>query len=883
MDAKADLSLRVAHMPLCLFDGIAAHVMLLLSDFAPFRRLGFVILISVQQLAVGVQPSGQSNSRKNLTNKVNEPHYCLWCRCQDLDQEYFVDCSNLGLYKIPEDLDNKTIVLNMKNNIIRKLTNFSFYGNSYLKELILAHNKLYFIETDTFKSLVSLELLDLSDNEITALQDVLTPGLFSSLGQLKYLYLHKNVIYRPYALLNIPESPITEAISLEHLSIDGVISAPFGPAYKNLTKLISISMSGSTGNCQIDYLKRFTFQNVPALEHLVLDKCRIKQIDTDTFSYVPRLKYLDLSWNDELEFKTFGEAAFGLKFTELQELKINAIHHPYRAGTEILRENMPNIRELKLKILHMDDNGIEYIDYGVPSMLPPTLTHLSLRRNRLNFGFWLEELIFNNPELVILDAGDQEEAIGGYFKNRKRRESSNSSTVKTNTPNKAAATKLTRYKLMTFQDRKDLPNKNSKHNVNKNLQGKLFSQTKRSYRVKRSAIENEPPEYDYDESVPLQLQTMICSGSKSKFHLFDFVTHPNNITKIDISRNYIPDLREGAFSGLDNMQTLNLSSNDVEHIDRNAFAGLQNLKTLDLADNFLGFELRSDFGATIFSHFHHLSCLNLSHNRITEIPFKELDSLVHLKILDLSHNYLNSFDVRVTHLKHLRILDLSDNKIQCLQDEVRRGLDAISESHPLSLRLEDNNLLCTCETQPFLKWLVSTKIDLLNFDNYYCSLNNGSVRFLNETHELLSYLNEDCRSYFHVTLGSSSGISIIFTLVLFYTTYRNRWKLRYMYYMAKVKLDINQEDNTQSHSFQFDAFISYADRDTHFVTRDMVEKLEETAGLRLVIRDRDYELGESIAINISKAIRYSRKTLLLLSRNFLLNKWCDFELNMAQM
>lgn len=849
-----------------------------LADYTTFRW--FILIVSMQQFAIGVQPTIRSRPRKNMTNEEGLPRYCLWCRCQGVDQDYVVDCSNLGLYKIPEYLDNKTTVLDIKNNTIRKLTNSSFHGNSCLKELILARNRLSVIETDAFKSLVSLELLDLSENKISTLQYVLKPGMFSSLRQLRFLYLHKNVQQPRVALRGIPEHPMTEATTLEHFSVDGVVNVSFGPEYGNLTKLTSISMSGSTGYCQIDHLSRFTFQNVPALERLVLDKCDIKQIDMDTFYYVQRLKYLDLSWNYDLEFKTFGEAAFGLKFTELQELNINAIHNPYRAGTEILRENMRNIRELKLKTLHMNDNGIEYIDYGVFSMLPPSLTHLSLRRNRLNFGFYLEELIFNNQNLIVLDAGDQEVAIiyetvsfAGYFKKRKRRDSSTSLTGDINTSSKPVAAKLKRY-TVTLQDKIDLQNNKSENNVYQNLRKKIFGQTSRGYRAKRSAEE---------DTFPLKLQTLICSGSRSKFRLFDFDNHPNNITLMDVSRNFIPYVRENAFSGLDELKTLNLSSNYVEHLDKNAFTSLRNLKTLDLADNLLGYELRSDYDATIFSHFHHLSFLNLSHNRIMHIPFKEFDSLPHLESLDLSHNYLNNFDVSVTNLENLRTLDLSNNKIQCLQDEVRKGLDAIASSHPLSLRLEDNNLLCTCKTQPFLKWLLTTDIDLVNFNTYYCSLNNGSVRFLNATDGLLNYLYEDCRSYLHLTLGGSSGISIIFTLILFFTTYRNRWKLRYMYYMAKVKLDINQEGNNQSHNFQFDAFISYADRDRHFVTRDMIEKLEETAGLRLVIRDRDYELGETTAINISKAIRYSKKTLLLLSRNFLLNKWCDFELNMAQM
>ncbi|KAH3728174.1 hypothetical protein DPMN_054121 [Dreissena polymorpha] len=53
--------------------------------------------------------------------------------------------------------------------------------------------------------------------------------------------------------------------------------------------------------------------------------------------------------------------------------------------------------------------------------------------------------------------------------------------------------------------------------------------------------------------------------------------------------------------------------------------------------------------------------------------------------------------------------------------------------------------------------------------------------------------------------------------------------------------------------------------------------------MRLNIRDRDFPLGEVNALNILEAISASRKTILLLSRHFIKDKWCKFEMNIAIM
>ncbi|KAL3851921.1 hypothetical protein ACJMK2_015616 [Sinanodonta woodiana] len=61
----------------------------------------------------------------------------------------------------------------------------------------------------------------------------------------------------------------------------------------------------------------------------------------------------------------------------------------------------------------------------------------------------------------------------------------------------------------------------------------------------------------------------------------------------------------------------------------------------------------------------------------------------------------------------------------------------------------------------------------------------------------------------------------------------------------------------------------------------MLKKLEHTRGMRLCISFRDFIPGREIASNIIEAIHNSSKTVMLLTENFLLSKWCVYEFQMA--
>ncbi len=92
----------------------------------------------------------------------------------------------------------------------------------------------------------------------------------------------------------------------------------------------------------------------------------------------------------------------------------------------------------------------------------------------------------------------------------------------------------------------------------------------------------------------------------------------------------------------------------------------------------------------------------------------------------------------------------------------------------------------------------------------------------------------------------------------------------------KVEENIDEND--------YDAFVSYfgADPDEHWVYNTLLPYLEAPqCGFHLCVHQRDFVPGVTISKNIATAIKYSRRTIVVLSPNFLQSGWCDFEFQNA--
>lgn len=81
--------------------------------------------------------------------------------------------------------------------------------------------------------------------------------------------------------------------------------------------------------------------------------------------------------------------------------------------------------------------------------------------------------------------------------------------------------------------------------------------------------------------------------------------------------------------------------------------------------------------------------------------------------------------------------------------------------------------------------------------------------------------------------------------------------------------------------FQYDVFISYSSRDSAWVRDELVPVLEKS-NLQVLIDYRDFRLGSPTLVEIERAILISKKTLVILTPDYLTSSWTQFELMIVQ-
>ncbi len=81
--------------------------------------------------------------------------------------------------------------------------------------------------------------------------------------------------------------------------------------------------------------------------------------------------------------------------------------------------------------------------------------------------------------------------------------------------------------------------------------------------------------------------------------------------------------------------------------------------------------------------------------------------------------------------------------------------------------------------------------------------------------------------------------------------------------------------------YTYDVFISYSHHDGEWVRNWLLPRLER-AGLRVCIDFRDFEVGVPSLVNMEWAVERSRKTLLVLTPNWVKSEWTTFEALLVQ-
>ena len=330
----------------------------------------------------------------------------------------------------------------------------------------------------------------------------------------------------------------------------------------------------------------------------------------------------------------------------------------------------------------------------------------------------------------------------------------------------------------------------------------------------------------------------------------------------------------GRFRGLTGLKTLRIQRWNCSLVHPEFITHLTSVEdltfsSLNLGQNFMKFSLLQNLSR--------IHTLNISDNKITYLKddiFRSQESS--LNVLDMSYNNLHFLPTSLMTLKRLRHLDLRHNQISSFSDH---DILFINKHDSLSIKLEGNILECACGSMTFLRWINSNQKKISDLNIVKCIDDNGSLRTIVDILIDLQHKKLACNSKFWLSF-SVSGLIILLLLISMSTIlYKFSADVRYVY--ARIRRYIWRTQSCVSFLDKYHAFVSYGDSSYEWAVHILMKTLEGK-GFRLCVPDRDFTPGRDQVDNIIDSIDNSKRVIFVLTRDFLENNWCEWQIQMAR-
>ncbi|BFZ19952.1 hypothetical protein BsWGS_22992 [Bradybaena similaris] len=744
-----------------------------------------------------------------------------------------VDCSSRGLHHVPDDLPAEITSLDLSNNSITSLPDLVFLRYPLLQHLNISSNYIDSLGNLSFHNLSSLVSLDLHNNSLEMRPGVYPNDVFAPLTSLLHLNISRNNKNVSKPELRYPDVALSRLTSLRELGMDGLnvdIALPMGPGFQKMELLTNLTLAGyNLGNCQMNGLKNDTFQNVRFLEHLNIADCSIQgnKIHKQTFSELTRLRSLDLSHNEDIDFPNLDRLFYGLKnATNLTHLHMHLISNRYSLSVCLDSKDIKNFPP-NLAYFDARENNLEAVSNNVIDKLT-SVEQLNLSGNRFVFGAYLLDLPKLRKLKTLKLSGEYSlyrvPELYPYFLNHERM----------NYPSNSSCT--------------------------------IYTESPSQFILKL------PPHLEYLEMDNAGLKYIL-----SKMN----ISADNTLRNLSLSGNKFPQLI-GPIYGLHALEYLDLSFNVVRVISDVFFQNLTTLKVLILNSNVLGpaFSGKQPFRA--FASLTRLQVLDLSFNFIDSITSDVFLDLGNLTTLLLDRNPLMVFEVDITHMNLLQMLNLSETHISSLPVMTQQHITKlIAKSLNVTVDLSKSQINCDCINLNFLTWMTSCGAFRIEPGKYFCSFQDLTGKIITDGYAgIISSLSRTCISATLLVLISGSCSVLVIVFLIGGIIFRFRWNIRYMYYAAYLRY--KHKSKIRENHFQFDAFVCYAEEDMDFVEKTMDTELSKR-GLKTLLHRRDFTAGQPITSNIVGAVSSSKKTVVVLTRSLMESHWCGYEIEMAKM
>ena len=267
--------------------------------------------------------------------------------------------------------------------------------------------------------------------------------------------------------------------------------------------------------------------------------------------------------------------------------------------------------------------------------------------------------------------------------------------------------------------------------------------------------------------------------------------------------------------------------------------------------------------------------LNLEQNEIVSLPLAGLENV---EELHLTGNKMTEVPQHIL-TPRLRSLSIDSNQLRHIPSNfIEKLQDKILENN-LSVKLGNNPFQCSCSNVGLLEFVQEFREWISDHENITLDCqhsDNQQIIFLRE--------EEICQPFeLELIIIGLSLLIVASVMMIFCYVYRDI--ILILIFSQPWGRYLFSEDLLDSRK-EYDVFLSYASQDSQYVEETLLAGLErpdraEAGRYKCLIHSRDWAPGTAIPDQILQSVENSRRTLIVLSNNYLQSMWSNMEFQAA--
>ncbi|XP_013185473.1 toll-like receptor 6 [Amyelois transitella] len=351
------------------------------------------------------------------------------------------------------------------------------------------------------------------------------------------------------------------------------------------------------------------------------------------------------------------------------------------------------------------------------------------------------------------------------------------------------------------------------------------------------------------------------------------------------------------FNNMRQLEILKLTDNELVTIKRDVAMSLRKLQVLDLDKNRFATWLHP-----IFAGMRSLRLLSLRENNINILSIEMMNDIKDISYIGLSENIIvcNCHTRELIEIAAMNELMLTDKLIYAYNNNTDFNFNiALKEYNEKIIKRTNISFICDREDACIQELNVSRYegnvgkfllLDYQTFDDSYSCLQV----FESKSIPFMEVQNCNAKSEPHdINKGLDRGVNLLLLLIIpgimlpfLFLMFMFRRRIRYFFVTMKnsatLSLISKDEGISESKIYNYDVFVSYCHDDRAWMLDQLLPHLEMDCNVSVCLHERDFQVGLSILENIVSCMDRSRTITLVISRQFLLSQWCQFEMHLAQ-